>query len=158
MLSSKSLGILLAGLLTITLFTSCSENTSAFRIDYSLAEALLFDTTGVERRVTDSGLIIYEIEPGNGLLEVVARDNILLYYTIRFQPNDDIIESSYANNSTFPLQFNGVAAASSRVGGGFVEGVIGMKEGGKRVLVVPPSESVYSDTVIVDLELDAILF
>lgn len=33
-----------------------------------------------------------------------------------------------------------------------------MREGEKRVAVIPPTQSVYSDTVIVDLELDSILF
>jgi FKBP-type peptidyl-prolyl cis-trans isomerase len=136
----------------------CDTDTSTFRVDYSLAEELIFDTTGFDSRTTESGLIIYELDPGNGTLEVVSRDNILLYYTIRFKPNDAIIESSYANNSTFPLQFNGIASSSNRLGNGFVEGIIGMKEGAKRVVVIPPTESVYSDTVIVDLEVDSILF
>ena len=158
MLSSKPIGLLFAAILTISIISGCDTDTSSFRVDYSLAEELIFDTTGFESRTTESGLIIYDLEPGNGLLEVVSRDNILLYYTIRFKPTGDIIESSYANNSTFPLQFNGIASASNRLGDGFVEGVLGMKEGAKRVVVIPTSESVYSDTVIVDLEVDSILF
>lgn len=82
----------------------------------------------------------------------------MLYYTIRFKPTNAIIESSYGNNNTFPLQFNGIASATSTKGEGFVEAIIGMREGEKRVAVIPPTQSVYSDTVIVDLELDSILF
>ncbi len=158
MLSSRLLGFLFATVLTVSLLTACDTDTSPLRVDYSLAEELVFDTTGFESRTTESGLIIYELAPGSGTLEVVSRDNILLYYTIRFKPNDAIIESSYANNSTFPLQFNGVAGSANRLGDGFVEGVLGMKEGGKRVVVIPPTQSNYTDTVIVDLELDSILF
>lgn len=158
MLSSRPFGILLAAFLTLSFLAACDTDSSPFRVDYSLAEELVFDTTGIESRTTESGLIIYELDPGIGTLEVVSRDNVLLYYTIRFKPTNDIIESSYANNSTFPLQFNGIASSANRLGDGFVEGVLGMKEGGKRVVVIPPTESVYSDTVIVDLEVDSILF
>lgn len=154
----KSFGLLISAVFFLAFFSSCDEDNNIFRVDYSLAEELLFDTAGALRTTTDSGLIIYELDAGSGPLEVVSRDNILLYYTIRFKPTDQIIESSYGNNSTFPLQFNGIANAAGRQGDGFVEGVLGMKEGAKRVVLIPPTLSVYSDTVIVDLELDSILF
>ncbi|MBO6792405.1 MAG: FKBP-type peptidyl-prolyl cis-trans isomerase [Balneolaceae bacterium] len=158
MQSSRTFSAVFIALFSIVFLSSCDEDNDLFTIDYSLAEEFLFDTTGAERSVTDTGVILYQIENGSGELEVVSRDNILLYYTIRFKPNNAIIESSYANNSTFPLQFNGIAAASNTKGNGFVEAIIGMKEGEKRVAVIPPTQSVYSDTVIVDLELDSILF
>ena len=156
--TTKIFGILLFILTSSFLLTGCDTESNPYRVDFSLAEANLFDITGIESRTTESGLIIYDLEQGTGSLEVVSRDNILLYYTIRFKPNDAIIESSYANNSNFPVQFNGIVAEANRIGDGFVEGVIGMKEGEKRVVMIPTSESVYSDTVIVDLELDSILY
>lgn len=156
--TSKIFGIILFTLISFFLLTGCGTDPDPYRIDFSLAEANIFDVTGVEGRTTESGLIIYELESGTGSLEVVSRDNILLYYTIRFKSTDAIIESSYANNSNFPDQFNGIAEEANRIGDGFVEGVIGMKEGEKRVVIIPTSESVYSDTVIVDLELESILF
>lgn len=158
MRSIKSFGFLITAIFSLVFLSSCDEDTNIFRVDYSLAEEFLFDTTGTIGVTSETGVIIYELESGSGPLEVVSRDNILLYYTIRFKPTNQIIESSYGNNSTFPLQFNGIANASSRQGNGFVEGVLGMKEGAKRVVVIPPTQSVYSDTVIVDLELDSILF
>lgn len=156
--TTKIFGILLFTLISTFLLTGCDPESNPYRVDYSLAKANIFDITGIESRTTESGLIIYDLEPGAGSLEVVSRDNILLYYTIRFKSSDAIIESSYANNSNFPVQFNGIAAKGNRIGDGFVEGVMGMKEGEKRVVMIPSSESVYSDTVIVDLELDSILY
>jgi hypothetical protein len=158
MQSSRTFSALFIALFSFIFLSSCDEDNDIFSIDYSLAEEFLFDTAGAERTVTDTGVILYQIEDGSGDLEVVSRDNILLYYTIRFKPNNAVIESSYGNNNTFPLQFNGIAAASSTKGDGFVEAIIGMREGEKRVAVIPPTQSVYSDTVIVDLELDSILF
>ncbi len=155
---SRILSALFLALFSISLLSSCNEDNDIFRVDYSLAEEFLFDTAGAERTVTDSGVILYQIEDGSGDLQVVSRDNILLYYTIRFKPTNTIIESSYGNNNTFPLQFNGIANATTTKGEGFVEAIIGMREGEKRVAVIPPTQSVYSDTVIVDLELDSILF
>ena len=91
--TTKIFGILLFILTSSFLLTGCDTESNPYRVDFSLAEANLFDITGIDSRTTESGLIIYDLEPGTGSLEVVSRDNILLYYTIRFKPNDAIIES-----------------------------------------------------------------
>lgn len=124
MQSSRTLSALFLAFFSIISLSSCNEDNDLFRVDYSLAEEFLFDTAGAERTVTDSGVILYQIEDGSGDLQVVSRDNILLYYTIRFKPTNAIIESSYGNNNTFPLQFNGIASATSTKGEGFVEAII----------------------------------
>ena len=158
MLSSKSFGIFFAIIYILSISYGCKPESDPYSIDFSLAEANIFDVTGYESRTTESGLIIYELESGTGIIEVVSRDDILLYYTIRFKPDDTILKSSYANNSNVPVLFTEIAATANTFGDGFVEGIIGMKEGEKRVVVIPASESIYSDTVIVDLELDSIIF
>ncbi len=153
----KSFGILSAALLIIYSFVGCKVEDNPYTVDYSLAEELLFDTTGVESRTTETGLIIYELEEGSGSITVVPRDIVLLYYTIRIKASNQVFRSSYANNSTAPVSLNNLAS-SSQFGDGFFEGVVGMKENGKRVVIIPPSESIYIDTVIVDLNLASIIF
>ena len=153
----KSFGILSAALLIIYSFVGCKVENNPYTVDYSLAEESLFDTTGVESRTTETGLIIYELDEGSGSVTVVPRDVIQLYYTIRYKGTNQILRSSYANNSTAPVFFDNLAS-SSQFGDGFIEGIIGMKEKGKRVVIIPPSESVYLDTVIVDLNLASIIF
>ena len=156
---SRIKGFLLTALACSFILIGCETDNNPFQLDYTLAEALLFDQAdAISTEVRESGLTIHVLENGSGINEVVARDNITIYYTIRFKPTNDIIESSYANNVTLPLQFSGIANASSTKGDGFVEGILGMKEDEKRILIIPPDISVYSDTVIVDVELDSILY
>lgn len=147
----------LLALLFFTTFTSCDEDNNIFQVDYSNAEENLLDTAGTVPTVTESGLIIYELEVGTGPFEVISRDNILIYYTFRLKETDQVFESSYVNGSTLPTRFTTIGNSSTNKGEGFVEGILGMKEGGVRVLVIPPNLSVYRDTVIVDVELDSIL-
>ena len=158
MQSSRTFSALFIALFSFIFLSSWGGDDGLFRVDYSLAEELLFDTTGANLIATENEVILYQIEEGDGDLQVVSRDNILLFYTIRFKPTNTVLESSYANSNTFPSQFNGVAASANNKGVGFVESVIGMREGEKRVAIIPPTQSVYSDTVIVDLELDSIIF
>ncbi len=156
MTSFRSISILVVALISFTL-SSCTEDNDLFRVDYSLAEALLFDTTGITPTTTESGLIIYQLEEGEGPLEVGIRDDISIYYTMRAESNDDVFESSYINGITTPSTFQEVGTTANNRGVGFVEGILGMKEGEKRVLVIPPNISTYSDTIIVDLDLAEIL-
>lgn len=149
--------ILLIIFLALAFLSACDSNNNSSVIDYSLAEQLIFNTDSVESTTTNTGLIIYELEKGVGSITVVQRDIIQLFYTIRFKKTDNIIRSSYANNSTIPATFTNLAS-SSQFGDGFIEGVVGMKEKGKRVVIIPPKESIFTDTVIVDLNLDSIIF
>jgi len=154
MISARTL--LIAALLFVFV-TRCDDDPTSFQVDYSLAEELLFDTTGVTATRTDSGLLIYQIQEGEGPLQVEIRDNIRIYYTMRLKSTGQVFESSYVNGITSPSQFVEVGSTANNRGDGFVEGIIGMRENEQRVVVIPPSESVYTDTIIVDLDLDSIL-
>ncbi|MFY0684423.1 MAG: FKBP-type peptidyl-prolyl cis-trans isomerase [Balneola sp.] len=118
-----------------------------------------FSTSGVTPDTTESGLIIYELEVGSGEIEVGIRDAVSVYYTGR-KTNSEVFDSSYKNGQTSPVSFTVVNLVD-----GFTEGLIGMKEGGKRVLVIPPSlgyegstSTLRNDTLVFDLELNAIAY
>jgi len=118
-----------------------------------------FSTAGVTPTTTESGLIIYELEAGNGDIEAGIRDAVRVYFTGR-KTNGEIFDSSYKNGQTTPSAFT-----VANLIDGFTEGLIGMKEGGKRVLVIPPSlgyegtaSQLRNDTLVFDVELDSIIF
>ncbi len=141
---------------------ACDSSGNSFTLDYSIAEDNLISIEGINPDTTESGFYIYFVKEGEGLFELTARDNILLHYTIRIKNDDRIIESSYVNGSTQPFQFSVAADFGESRGSGFLEGMIGMKEGEQRVLIIPPDDdlevSFFVDTVIVDYELDSILY
>lgn len=136
-----------------------------------------FDISGVEAEPVEDGLTKYVIEEGYGEDQVVIRDNLFLYLTLR-NLDGEIIYSSYQDGSTSPdeVPVASVQAQAVRHFGlirafsdGLRKGLIGMREGEKRVLIVPPSEGLANiqqggfteafrnDTLRYDLELSAIL-
>lgn len=163
-MKSISYKIPLIATVFITLFfLSCDDNTR--RIDYSMVPEP-FSISGAERIETESGLAYYVVQEGTGQLEVNPRDQIDIFYTKRVRDNlDKIISSSYANGVTQPVSAN---LTNSRIIAeeGFREGVLGMREGEIRVLILPPElaygnnpRSPYvSDSIWIDVELDEIVF
>lgn len=151
---------LLSLLFVVFLFVSgCGgDNPFIFEDDFSDVPEP-FSIVGVEKTETESGLIYYNLEDGTGDVTINIRDIIQVHYTGR-RTNGEIFDSSYKNGSTTPL--------STTVTGlvlGFSEGLIGMKEGGKRVLVVPPylgyegtNNSLDADTLVFDIEIIEIAF
>lgn len=108
---------------------------------YDLSQA---DTTYTK----EGGVEIYVIEEGvcpggeEEFCTVTARDQIFLKYTGRVL-DDYIFNSTYEgdnDNSVFITNLTPVNTARQRAQiEGFRRGLIGMKEGEKRVIVVPPS-------------------
>lgn len=163
----------LKSFLVVTIFASLlvvscdTSNNNPFQNDFSDVPEPFSIENPVSVDTTESGLIIYVIEEGSGDLEVIPRDQISFYYTKRYRDDlDRIIASSYANGVTFP-HTGPVTPTSTRSvisESQFREGVIGMVEGEKRVLVlIPPvvgylgnSYTYSSDTVWIDIELDEI--
>ena len=146
-------------LFVVFLISACGgNNTTGIRFDYSDAPPLP-DTTSVVSKVTsDSGLIYYVIQEGSPeSYDLVIRDDIFAYYTTRLE-NGDIYSSSFVNGSTSPVRINNIGSQStiSLVGSGFVEGVLGMKEGERRLLVIPSNINTTSQTITLDIELETI--
>lgn len=161
--SFKNLKILAFIIFTALVVSACNEDSNPFIIDYSDVPPLP-DTTAqsVTKVTTDTGLIYYVITEGNPeSFEVVIRDDILIYYTGRID-DGTIFESSYGNGSTSPDLFSDIGSyvngrGTSSKGSGFVEGILGMVEGERRILVIPPDlNTTTSTTLIYDIELETI--
>ncbi len=155
--------------LFISLFlVSCKED-NRFRIDFSDVPPPFSISNPVSVDTTDSGLIIYVLEEGSGSVEVNPRDHIRFYFTKRFYDDkDEILSSSYANGVTKPNTEAVTTAGNPRDAireKQFREGVIGMKEGEKRVLLLTPPILSYNgnlfsysqDTIWVDVEIEEII-
>jgi len=152
---------LILAVLFLFFFTGCDNSTGNrfMENDYSMVPELA-DTSSAEKVELKEGLHYYVIEEGNSKAKVVNRDVISMFVTLR-RSNGTILSSTYANNRTTP-QSEQVDNYSTR---GFELGVIGMREGGHRVIVVPPSlgftgasdPEVRNDTVIYEVELVRIL-
>lgn len=76
-----------------------------------------------------SELIVEDVFIGDGA-EALPTSSLTVHYTLMTWSNGQIVESSWSSNPpTFPL--NGVIL-------GWQQGIPGMKEGGRRLLVIPP--------------------
>lgn len=156
--SKRIIPILLLSFLTIG-FISCNDD-DPFEVDYS-AVPEPFDISNAERVETETGLIYYVVEEGSGAFEVQRRDQVRVFYTGRINNTGEIFDSSYRNRNTSPTSFSSLENLIA----GFREGLIGMKEGGKRVLIIPPelgygnspSSRLSDDTLRFDVELDEII-
>lgn len=134
-----------------------------------------FDTTNAVDKLTYSnGLTIYVIEEGNGVFEVVEspEEQIQLFFTGR-KANGEVFASSYSNGNTSPALFTNLTPVARGTNNplipGFRQGILGMVEGEKRTIVVPPSLGygdtrpgtngfdLRNDTLVYDVELDGIL-
>jgi hypothetical protein len=147
---------------------SCDTN-DRFRTDYSTVPAPLSITNPVSVDTTDSGLIIYVLEEGSGEIEVTPRDQVNIYFTKRYRDDlSNVINSSYVNGSTNP-RLSPVSSTQSNVAiteAQFREGVIGMKEDEKRVLLLSPpvisfiggTYSYTDDEIWIEVELEEIIF
>ena len=161
--------------LVVLLIQSCSDNPTR-GIDFSEVPAPFDTTSAIIDSTTADGLKIYIYEEGSGPFEVVSNDAVALFFTGR-TTDGTIFDSSYGNGSTNPSNLNNLTPAPkagsfgpiSPLIEGFRRGVIGMKEGERRTIVIPPSlgygESqqgengfdLRNDTLIFDLELDRII-
>lgn len=161
---------ILATLFFALLIVSCDSPNDPRRIDYSDVPEPFSIADPVSVDTTESGLIIYVVEEGSGEIETTPLDVVSFYYTKRFKNNlDRIIASSYANSETVPKTESVTTDGSGRdaiVESQFREGIIGMKEGEKRVLILTPPITGYlfdrrftysSDTVWIDFELEDIV-
>ncbi|MEX0684713.1 MAG: FKBP-type peptidyl-prolyl cis-trans isomerase [Balneolales bacterium] len=91
------------------------------------------DTTGVEKVVHENGMVVYIHQEGEGSFTVSDRDQVLVRYTGRLT-DGGIFDSSWIDDRTTPREFDLQTTIK-----GFLLGMEGMKEGGIRTLVIPPS-------------------
>lgn len=85
-----------------------------------------------------SRLITEDIKPGTGD-QVKIGDTVLVHYAGRLQTGQEFDNSRKRGK---PFEFT---VGASEVIAGWDEGVVGMKEGGQRILVIPPDKAYGED-------------
>lgn len=141
----------------LTLSCGSNKNPFFFEDDFTTVPEP-YSTAGITPVQHSNGLTEYVLKEGTGGFTVDNRDEVLVHYTGR-KTNGDVFDSSFKNGRTTPaqLQVTGVIE-------GFRLGLLNMKEGGKKVLVIPPAlgyegsgNELSADTLIFDIELHTIL-
>ncbi len=89
---------------------------------------------GESRRTTPSGLTIVDVASGSGTAQ--KGDIVLVHYTGRLQSNGKKFDSSLDHPDRQPMQLKLGAGSVIK---GWEEGIVGMKVGDKRQLIIPPS-------------------
>lgn len=155
----------LATLFFISLFmlTTCNDNNPFFNEpDFSTVPAP-FPRDESKKTIQENGLIIYEVKEGTGDFTVQNRDIINGYYTGRKFKDNEVFDSVYKDGMTSYVNIN-LGAVNPQTGTfnfihGFREGFFGMKQGGQRVVVIPPSlgyggtsNALANDTLVFDIE------
>lgn len=116
-------------------------------------EVIPFDVSGIVPDTTDNGLIIYDLSLGSG--ESVGPGYLVEVHSSVFLDGEVISSTVWYDQ---PIYFQPFRMGVIR---GLEEGVLGMKAGGKRRLIIPPalaygntnSSDYQNDTLIYDVEL-----
>lgn len=152
--------------LGLFLTASCDQQTPFFRDDFSNVPEP-FPADANNKTELENGLIIYEVDEGYGTIEANNRDVFNGYYTGRLT-NGEIFDSSYKNGNDNYISIS-LAGVNPQTGQflyieGFRKGFLGMKQGGKRKVIVPPdlgyggTTSQYAnDTLVFDIEIHSFL-
>jgi len=85
-----------------------------------------------ERHTTATGLTIIDVKVGDGVAAKPG-DRVFVHYTGRLYYGGKKFDSSYDRGAPFDF-----ALGAKEVIGGWDQGIVGMKVGGKRQLVIPP--------------------
>ena len=131
-------------LLATFLFQACEDSPTRQREpDFSTVPEP-YNIQNADTSYTKDGVEIHIIEEGYGPFEVIPRDQIQLYYTGRTIENEiEIFESTYANDNDDPTVISNlrpiITGQQRPPVEGFRRGLLGMKEGEKRVIIVPDS-------------------
>jgi len=134
----KNLILLLAGCILI-LGAACSSGSAdeETQPDTAKAKVEVDSTTGVPEMITtESGLKYTDLVVGTGT-EAVDGMKVECHYTLWFADENGekgkMLQSSKDSGKSFPF----VVGAKGLIKG-WNEGMLGMKEGGTRMLIVPP--------------------
>lgn len=140
---------ILSLVIVLGFFTACDEENLFQETDYTTVPDAP-DTTDAkhESKLIDIGddeqveLHIYIHEEGDGQFEVSERDRVLVRYTMRSIQNGEmeIHDSTWANDSTSPTDLNMATLIP-----GVRHGMMGMREGGERTIVIPPELGYHDD-------------
>ncbi len=87
---------------------------------------------GIASAESEASIEIHEIEAGEGP-GIVRHDTAILHYTGTLDEDGSVFDSSRESGAPFALTLG-----AGQVIPGFEQGVMGMREGGKREIVIPP--------------------
>jgi FKBP-type peptidyl-prolyl cis-trans isomerase len=89
-----------------------------------------------------TSLVMKDLEPGKGDATVVARSGILVHYTGWLYDGcaKDFKGEQFDSSVGRPVPFSFLVGVG-KVIKGWDEGVLGMKAGGKRMLIIPPDKA-----------------
>lgn len=141
-MSPKSLGLLLAALCcagSLLILTGCDEKSASqaatpqAQTKAGDAATEADDSTTATRSV--SGIQIEDVVVGDGA-EARKGSTISVNYLGTLTSNGRKFDSSYDRNEPFTFKLG-----SGQVIEGWEKGIVGMKEGGKRVLTIPPDKA-----------------
>ncbi|WP_340102730.1 FKBP-type peptidyl-prolyl cis-trans isomerase [Rhodohalobacter sp. 8-1] len=142
-----------ATIVILTIMSGCTTD-SGFTIQEPTFENVPppFDISNVEEEPVVDGITKYTVEEGSGEDQVVIRDQIVMFLTLR-TIDGTIIYSSYQNDNSDPIQSTIQSITTPRPPNivrnfafdrartdGLRKGLIGMREGEKRVIIVPPDQ------------------
>lgn len=142
---------ILSTLFVLTLLTSCStdggldsmtggqtgnneasgEKMGDFEFPTVTANSGAAPTIGSPTGAAPTSLQSKDVIVGTGA-QAVGDSTLEVHYVLISYSNGQLVESSWNSNQTATFPLSGVIA-------GWQEGIPGMKEGGRRMLVVPPS-------------------
>lgn len=107
-----------------------SSAVASSEVAQEYADELDVDLSSMTR--SESGLYVGQIAEGEGE-PAAAGDTVVVHYT-GWLPDGTKFDSSRDRDEPFPVQIG-----AGRVIAGWDEGVVGMRPGGRRMLVIPPS-------------------
>lgn len=172
--SIRTLSLFIIFSLALLMVHSCGDGPTG--ISYENAPPLPDTTKDAVRTIrSEDGLSIYVIDEGgeNDPFEVTPNDEIRVNYTGRRADDGEIFESTYINDYESPRVFRNLTPDNKQTGNGmagplidgFRRGLLGMKMGERRVIVIPPElgygdqegHRLQEETLIFDVELLQIL-
>lgn len=145
----------------VLLTASCQEQINFFATDYSDVPPLPDTANAISRTVTLNGITVYVTQEGDpDGFAVTIRDNIDAFFTVYSAETGQILQSTYANGVTSAQRIPNVGnqAAVNFIGANLYEGISGMRAGERRVLLYPDSLTDRDIPMIVDFELDEVLY
>jgi hypothetical protein len=151
-------------IVALIMLAGCGNSTDPFFYEPDFTDVPDLPDISEYEPVEYNGITYYIIEEGEGDFKLQERNDELLsiFLTFRIQEGMEILQSTYADFNTQP---ENVTVEDLSDPAGLLDGVLGMKEGERRVIVVPPDRGFANvsqnsqfypfrdDTLIYDIEI-----
>jgi peptidylprolyl isomerase len=83
---------------------------------------------------TPTTLVFKDLTPGTGA-GITENSSVQMHYLLETWSDKNIVDNSYDRGQPYPLENVGQA----QVIPGWKQGLLGMKQGGRRLLIIPPA-------------------